>query len=331
MNFSIELFVEPPLSTSDHELQFFVYHILTLEYNKGINKPFESRLDIRKLHRVAEVGQVGFEKTPGRVLVCDPTGGNDACDDNYACVPTAAGELFIDAFIRGNGLCGMGCAIDADCATGETCLDLDGLEQAGVCGTSCDPAATSPCAAGERCVPTPEDAAAGACLEDLALCDPSATEDPCGPFTACAPLAGSSTEGVCRRACYVQDPNACATQNDACIEKIGAAWHTGLCIGTATPCNPVEQTGCESGETCGVLAGSAIGGQAFTCDTAGAVALGGDCSGDDVDCVEGLLCVADVCEQPCAPAEDQCTTGTCQDTSDRYYLTAQSIGICAAG
>jgi hypothetical protein len=271
-----------------------------------------------------EPGEVGV-----CVMRCDPSTGDAACADNYACVPVAAGELFLDAFIRGNGLCGTGCAVDDDCAAGESCLHLGGLDQPGVCGAGCDPAAEIPCAAGERCVPTPEDPTAGVCLEDLGLCDPSAAEDPCAQFTGCAPLTGSPTDGVCLHGCYLQDPNACSTLSGQCIGKTAAQWHAGLCFGSPTPCDPVAQTGCKSGENCDVLGGLAIGGHAFTCASAGTVAAGEDCSGDDVDCVAGLLCVADVCEQPCAPAADQCAAGTCQDVSERYYLSANSLGICS--
>ena len=61
---------------------------------------------------------------------------------------------------------------------------------------------------------------------------------------------------------------------------------------------------------------------------AGRVAEGGDCSGDDVACVPGLVCVADVCHAQCDPTDPQCAQGTCVDASDMYALPAGSIGIC---
>ncbi len=268
---------------------------------------------------------------------CDPTDGDTACEGNYACLPSAPDELFfIDAFLRGNGVCGMGCGNDADCA-GETCLHLDGLTENGNCGTTCDPTADpSECPEGATCVATPEDAAVGACLWIMGECDPSATDDTCQVGTACTPLSGSSTEGICLPGCHVQNPDACDYSDlVSCIEKTGDEWHAGLCLGSPTPCDPIAQTGCEDGQTCGVLGGGAIGGQAFTCDDAGTAVEAETCAGDDVKCVEGLLCVnaddTEICRRPCDPSADDCGTGTCEDISGKYYLPAGTVGACPAG
>jgi hypothetical protein len=114
------------------------------------------------------------------------------------------------------------------------------------------------------------------------------------------------------------------------LPKTGDQWHAGICLGQETACDPVAQTGCDVGQTCTVTGGGAFGGYSYRCEDAGSVAEGGDCSGDDVGCAEGLLCLSDVCLAPCDPGDDQCTTGTCQDISSAYRLSDGSIGVCTS-
>jgi hypothetical protein len=257
---------------------------------------------------------------------CDPIDGNAACGDNFACIPTSNGEFFTEAFLHGNGICGTGCSDDGDCG-GDTCLLIDGLEQPGTCGPTCD-TGNPACGGGLTCVPTPQNAAVGACVLTAGACDPSAADDTCDFGSACISVGGSTSNGYCLPHCYLQSPDACSQYGNDCLEKVDVKWHTGNCYGTPTACDPVAQTGCDTDQNCQVLAGGAIGGHAFVCGDTGNVAENGDCSGDSNKCVLGLICVADVCRAPCDPTNDRCASGTCEDISAGYYLAADTIGAC---
>ena len=270
----------------------------------------------------------GGEDEPGAcVSACDPSDGNAACAANYACLPFVDDAFFVDAVLHGNGVCGPGCEGDGDCSVdGEVCLPLGGLEAAGVCTRHCETTDDAPCGdSDDVCIPYSATAFDGVCVPSGEVCDPTATADSCDPGLTCTTWTDSTT-GLCLPGCHVQNPDACEAAT--CVEKTGERWQQGICLGSEVPCDPIAQTGCDAGETCRVLAGPGVGGHAFSCEEAGDVEEGGDCSGDDVACVEGLLCVGDVCYAPCDPEDPECAAGTCVDASDIYVLPAGSIGIC---
>lgn len=226
---------------------------------------------------------------------CDPTAGDTACTGNAACLPEADGMIDVAPFVAGNGACGTECADDLDCGAG-TCVLLDGLDVPGLCdatGTACDPALPTPCV------------------------EPEAT--------SCVALAGATT-GICLAQCFVQDPSGCGDPT-ACHGKTDAAWHSGVCIGQRPACDPIAQD-CIGPQTCTVVGGTAIGGHAFVCGGAGAVASGGDCTGDAASCAPGLLCIADVCRMPCDPAADDCAAGSCVDVGAGFSLPSGTLGVC---
>lgn len=257
---------------------------------------------------------------------CDPGDGDAACMGNYACIPMEDGMFNPAPFLVGNGACGLECSGDGDCG-GDTCLLLDGLDVDGLCGVTCTTASPTECAMDETCVPTPGDPAVGACIKGGAACDPGMPDSCLGNLeTACVALDGMASTGVCVDGCFVHDPAACMGMAMACHEKTDPLWNTGSCIGQDTPCDPIAQTGCGLGQTCGITGGAAIGGLAYMCEEPGPVAEGGDCSSDDCD--TGLACVEDVCRTYCDPQNDQCQTGACVDISATLYLPADSIGIC---
>jgi hypothetical protein len=227
---------------------------------------------------------------------CDPTAGDEACEGNAACLPEADGEVDVAPFIAGNGACGAACMLDDDCTTG-TCLLLAGLDAAGVCSeggeTPCDPSMPASCT----------DPDALACV---------ATDD--------------GTSGVCLPSCFVQDPAACGDPT-ACHGKTDPEWHSGVCFGQEPACDPIAQD-CLGAQSCVIIGGTAIGGHAFVCSGAGAVAEGGDCTDDAATCAAGLVCTADVCRVPCDPAAEACDTGTCTDVGAAFYLPADTVGVC---
>ena len=262
---------------------------------------------------------------------CDPTEGELACDGNYACAPLVDGELDWQAFLTGNGICGVGCATDAQCGAGSSCLAVDGLAEGGLCGPTCDPNAVGSCPEYMICASDPDESTTGTCIVSpyAGVCYLDGTGSACPPSSYCVAVQPEDGLGVCMIGCHVQAPDACGELGMTCIERNRPASSTGICLGSPEACDPVAQTGCAADENCNVLGGGAFGGYAMLCDAAGDVAEGGDCSGDGVDCALGLLCVADVCRAPCAPAADQCATGSCEDIGSNYYLSDGTVGACS--
>ncbi len=258
---------------------------------------------------------------------CDPTTGLAACAGNYACLPAVDGAPFLDPFAVGNGACGEGCAADADCPGQARCLLLAGLEAGGVCGAACAPADPNACGPGQTCVPLANDPQNGACVPGGTSCDGS---DPtsCGAGSTCVALDAAPGEGACLPACFEQDPSACNGVGGTCQVRTDAAFHTGACVGQPTACDPVAQSGCDPGQSCRVLGGGPLGGVAYTCEDAGPLAGGDDCSADAAACGPGLACVGDVCRAYCDPMGAPCAMGTCTDISASLYLPADTLGAC---
>lgn len=256
--------------------------------------------------------------------ICDPTTGEMACEGNSACFPTDGSQIDVAPFIEGNGACGAGCSVDADCG-GATCLHLDGLEVDGLCGATCTPGMPGMCPMGQSCVATPEDPGVGACMAGGTACNPTNVGD-CGA-AACIPMVGEMLIGVCLPMCFEQDPYGCGGVPAACQVKTDPRWHQGTCVGGPEPCTLVPDS-CGPGQSCGVLGGQAFGGQAFLCDDAGPLPEGGDCSMDDGACGQGLTCLEGTCRAWCDLAAPACTTGSCTDVSPSLYLPPGSIGLC---
>jgi hypothetical protein len=256
---------------------------------------------------------------------CDPAQGDTAClAPNTACFPSDGSQIDLAPFLEGNGACGLGCSTDLECG-GATCLHLDGLDVAGLCGATCTPGMPGTCAAGQACVATPEDAGVGACMIGGTTCNTGNVGE-CGG-AACIPMEGEPLVGICLPQCFGQDPAACGGAPALCQPKSDPTWHEGTCIGGGTACNPIVDD-CGPGRACGVVGGSAFGGHAFLCDDAGPLSEGGDCSMEGSACGAGLGCISGVCRAWCDPAADACATGTCIDISASLYLPADSLGAC---
>jgi hypothetical protein len=256
---------------------------------------------------------------------CDPALGDAACrTGNAACFPTDGTQIDVAPFIEGNGACGLGCVTDGECGGG-TCLHLDGLAAAGLCGATCTPGMPGTCPGGQSCVATPEDAGVGACMAGGTTCNTGNVGE-CGGL-ACIPMEGEPLVGICLPGCFGQDPAACGGMPALCQSKTDPTWHEGTCIGGGTPCDPIMND-CGPGQSCGVIGGAAFGGHAFLCDDAGPLPEGGDCSMDDGACGVGLACIAGVCRAWCDPLADACATGTCTDISAGLYLPANTLGAC---
>ncbi|MCX4245077.1 hypothetical protein [Paraliomyxa miuraensis] len=256
---------------------------------------------------------------------CDPALGDGACMPNAACFPSDGTQLNAAPFVEGNGACGLPCTTDVDCG-GATCLHLDGLDAAGLCGATCVPGMAGTCPGGQTCVATPEDPMVGACMTGGTTCNPQNLGS-CGLGGACIPMEGEMLVGICQPACFAQDPNACGGMPALCQGKSDPIWHEGTCIGGGPACDLIEDD-CGPGRACGVIGGQAFGGQAFLCDDAGPLGEGGDCSMDDSLCGAGVGCIDGVCRVWCDPLAGACVTGTCTDLSAGLYLPAGTIGAC---
>jgi hypothetical protein len=232
----------------------------------------------------------------------------------------ADGDISFEIVVHGNGICALACEDNDDCG-GETCLLVDGLDEEGVCGKSCDPDNAGECAPGESCV---SDGDQAGCVPDGSECDPDADEDECQAGAGCVTLAGSDTS-VCMPVCHQQDRNGC-NDNGACINKTDPFWHTGICLGTDESCDVISQSDCDPGQSCGLMGGPFIGGHAYICGDSGTVPEDGDC--EDSKCLAGLTCVDDVCRAYCETAADACVKGSCEDASEKFNLEEGSIGLC---
>jgi hypothetical protein len=205
---------------------------------------------------------------PGVCLsACDPTNGDAACEDSFACLPFVDDTFFQDAVLHGTGVCGTGCEGNGDCGDEETCLQFAGLNSAGLCARACDPSLGDPCGNGDACVVDPGSAASSGCVPSAAICDPTAAVDSCDVGLTCMAWTDSST-GLCLPACHVENPDWCE-DGVTCVEKTGERWHQGVCWGSDAPCDPIAQTGCGADETCRVVGGPGIGGHTFSCEASG--------------------------------------------------------------
>jgi hypothetical protein len=247
-----------------------------------------------------------------------PTG----CGQNQVCVPTLDGNLHLDAFATGDGVCAEGCTGDSDCGDG-ACLLLEGLEVSGICGASCAPGEAGDCGEDQRCVASPEAPTKGVCVVGGAC----TFGNPCeAPFTNCTGLKGSATDGLCLPGCLAPEDSCGAL---ACLRKAGAQWHSGSCLGQAVPCDPFAQTGCAPDETCRILAGPGIVGLAKVCDPhTGEVGFGVDCEPGVQACLPGLVCLEGVCASYCSVALPVCAQGDCFDFSGFHSQPPGSVGVC---
>lgn len=255
---------------------------------------------------------------------CDPALGDGACEPNSACFPSDGTQLDPGPFVEGNGACGTGCSIDAECGGG-TCLHLDGLEADGLCGATCTPGMPGACPVSQTCVATPEDPGVGACMVGGTACNPTNLGE-CGA-AACVPMEGEVLIGICLPMCFSQDPAACGGAPALCQGKTDPRWHEGTCFGGGEPCTLVPDS-CGPMQSCGVVGGQAFGGQAFLCDDAGPLPEGGDCSMDDGACGSGLTCLEGVCRAWCDLAAPACAAGSCTDASLGLYLPPGTVGVC---
>ncbi|MBI5543278.1 MAG: hypothetical protein HY901_05280 [Deltaproteobacteria bacterium] len=252
---------------------------------------------------------------------CDPTAETTACAAGFACVPTRDGALNPDPFRLGDGVCGRGCATEVECAGGESCVRVEGLETAGLCARECT--GDADCDGALTCVPSA--AGGGRCL-------PGAGCDPATPSALCLAAATLQQGGFAPTTCFARATNACAGDL-SCVGRSDAALHEGTCVGQATPCDPALQSGCSPHETCRPLGGPAILGRATFCDARSGPGEEEATCASGGDCQEGLACDLDqACRPYCKPgAVGACGGGFCADRGAETGFPAGTVGVCGPG
>jgi cysteine-rich repeat protein len=277
------------------------------------------------------------------VLGCQYTANSSDCDDGVACttadickdkncVGTPNNSLCTDDKPCTADTCGAaGCVFAADnsltCDDASVCTDADHCDGGNCVGTaiSCDdanPCTTDTCSANEGCDSTPliggQECQDGSVCTEFDACSDGkcqgvnfpcndnnqCTTDSCDPVTGCIhlPVDGTPT-------CF--DDKPCVTE-DYC--------DNGVCIGgtgilACSDNDPCTSDGCD--ELWGCVFGPKTTGpcdDGNVCTTSDTCATG-FCTGDSLDCDDGLTCTNDYCQPGigCQHTED---SGVCQDGLD---------------
>lgn len=240
------------------------------------------------------------------------------CDDGDN-GPEDAGGGGVDS---GVDLMDSGPEVDSGPTPGEDAgsTDPDGGSSGGMCGNSgdCDLLAQD-CPESQAC----RYLVMSAGETPRGLCEPAgvklegeacsrASEPECAEGLICF-------EGACREYCCGGRSTDCSVLGQFCL---GLGSEAGVCV-PSDDCDPVAQTGCETGEACLTLNN---GGLLCTEPTSDAAAVGEPCASLN-GCVAGSGCFGDpgVCRAYCDPeATDPCPSGfTCGGVAGH-----DGVGVC---
>ncbi|MCA9612154.1 MAG: hypothetical protein KC586_05290 [Myxococcales bacterium] len=194
-------------------------------------------------------------------------------------------------------------------------------------GGSCNLLANDCTTAGEGCYLTsdgPVCAAAGTASEG----EPCPSLNDCREGLGCFRTADGPA--TCRRLCCRSSGGAECPLGDLCLGFTDAPGNLGFCR-TPSSCNPIEQTGCDAGEACVVIAGD--GSVDCLTGVTGSLTQGGDCMPDDARCAAGFICLGPMagpnfCARFCDPAvtPDSCGEGLVCNRIDGFPA---NLGACA--
>ena len=94
------------------------------------------------------------------------------------------------------------------------------------------------------------------------------------------------------------------------------------------PCNPVANTGCDSGYKCTQADYGA--GPMTRCAPDGTIGVGAACSSNGMydDCVGGAFCVGGVCTQICSTTPDSCAMGSACTVYSGVFADQTNTGVC---
>jgi len=146
--------------------------------------------------------------------------------------------------------------------------------------------------------------------------------------SSCVALQANVNEGLCLPGCYQANAAACAS-GTTCIVKTEPEWHEGTCVGQATPCDPVAQSGCPTGHTCEIVGGLMFSGYSVACTSfVGTLQVGEKCVPTMSACSTGLACVNKQCRRFCDKDGPPCATGTCTDVSPSFYRALGEVSVC---
>ena len=260
-------------------------------------------------------------------FACTSVGKKAAGDDCGASKECAKGQACF-ALNGGTQVCQAFCIGDADCAAGMKCnvtVSLTGGVSATICGkpgTTCDPTASTACAAGQACYMV----GGGVWECRTAGTEVAGTRCIGKPAGFCA--AGLQCLVDCRAVCTTKGgTDACETVCPGDYDIIDATLGVGYCwpAEPAKACELLGQTGCAAGQGCFPVLGG------FGCAAAGTGEAGAACA-TPTDCKGGTLCVQDVCRTVCgatdaAPEALRCST-LCPDKSAGVIPEKWGLGVC---
>lgn len=154
---------------------------------------------------------------------------------------------------------------------------------------------------------------------------PCANLNDCREGLGCfGPPGGPST---CARMCCRSGGSSGCAIGDLCLAFTDAPGDLGFCE-TPSGCSVIEQTGCDAGEACVIIAGD--GSSDCRSGVTGTVMQGGDCA--DAACAPGFLCLGpeagpNFCGRACDPmaATSGCAEGT---TCGRITGFPENLGAC---
>jgi hypothetical protein len=262
-----------------------------------------------------------FLRGPGDVTSCGPAGSGGlqaTCSADANCAP---------GYQCLQGACLKICSLPNPACPGETpyCQPGPGNAYLGVCLTAppagaCDPVRRTGCASGDACRVEPD---------GQNVCSPSGGGGQgqfCEVASECQPGYGCLNDydgAQCRQYCDTRSP-ACPSENPAC-RGLPGTW-VGYCAAATEPvCDPVQQTGCATGDACYLYDFSG----ATSCTLPGGSGPGAYCSVAN-ECGRGLGCFEGPDGRRCRP-HCYVETPTCPGEAPYCVPVGQGYGYCAPG
>jgi hypothetical protein len=258
--------------------------------------------------------------------------GLPTCLANCLTIDTANCHTAGNGVIEGPEVCdganlgGQDCLSVTGQPSGTLACSADGLSfdtsDCNNCTTDSDVLTQTGCGFGYACDVDPASS-----LIDCRTVGSTPHYDACTVATDCQAGAGcysmGGTTAHCLPYCDIQGTPSCPGTG-VCAATITNHPSLGLCIEQAGECDPVDNTGCTTGEQCFLLAGGA----SCQAPTANPAAAGDPCDqGSPAGCEEGASCFNTpnpLCFEICNLSDGTgCDTGTCQN-----LIASPDYGIC---
>ena len=244
--------------------------------------------------------QVEDTQTGGTDATGNPFGNNcqtctadsDCGDPAYQCV----------TLLNGN-FCAKKCTTAGECPTAFTCDKADSKAANSNClppSYQCDGCLTTPCGAGESCVPS-----TGKCAVVKAQCDECVAQTDCAPGLKCVKLGASK---VCAPTC---DNNGPCPENSACQKTTVGT----ICAFSAATC--CYGPNCTPASGCASCPSKCFAGGCVEC------VADGDCAGGKCD-LNNHTCIT---SGPCtAPTPIKLASGQCVECTNDTHCASSKVG-----